>query len=123
MIADARTAGPGVFVVSSGRCGSTMLSNMLRLNPGILSLSEFFSLLMPGPLPAGGLDAAAGWGLLSEPWVFFRRLSRLGPRVREFLYVPGPGSGFTAAAGIPPVLVTALPHLSGDPEGLYDDVE
>ena len=49
MIADARTAGPGVFVVSTGRCGSTMLSNMLRLNPGILSLSEFFSLLMPDP--------------------------------------------------------------------------
>ena len=59
MIADARTARPGVFVVSTGRCGSTMLSNMLRLNPEILSLSEFFSLLMPDPLPAGELDAAA----------------------------------------------------------------
>jgi hypothetical protein len=42
MTAEARTARPGVFVVSTGRCGSTMLSNMLRLNPGILSLSEFF---------------------------------------------------------------------------------
>jgi len=123
MIADARTARPGVFVVSTGRCGSTMLSNMLRLNPGILSLSEFFSLLMPDPFPAGELDAAAYWRLLSEPWVFFRHLYRLGLRVPEFLYVPGPGSRFTAATGIPPVLVTALPHLSEDPEGLYDDVE
>ena len=120
MIADARTARPGVFVVSTGRCGSTMLSNMLRLNPGILSLSEFFSLLMPDPLPAGELDAAAYWRLLSEPWVFFRHLYRLGLRVPEFLYVPGPGSRFTAATGIPPILVTALPHLSEDPEGLYD---
>jgi hypothetical protein len=42
MTADARTAWPGVIVVSTGRCGSTMLSNMLRLNPEILSLSEFF---------------------------------------------------------------------------------
>ena len=25
--------------------------------------------------------------------------------------------------GIPPILVTALPHLSDDPEGLYDEVE
>jgi hypothetical protein len=123
MIADARTAGPGVFVVSTGRCGSTMLSNMLRLNPGILSLSEFFSLLMPDPFPAGELDAAAYWRLLSEPWVFFRHLYRLGLRVPEFLYVPGPGSRFTAATGIPPVLVTALPHLSEDPEGLYDEAE
>ena len=123
MIADARTARPGVFVVSTGRCGSTMLSDMLRLNPGILSLSEFFSLLMPDPLPAGELDAAAYWRLLSEPWVFFRHLYRLGLRVPEFLYVPGPGSRFTAATGIPPILVTALPHLSEDPEGLYEEVE
>ena len=110
MIADTRTARPDVFVVSTGRCGSTMLSNMLRLNPEILSLSEFFSLLMPDPFPAGELDAAAYWRLLSEPWVFFRHLYRLGLRVPEFLYVPGPGSRFTAATGIPPILVTALPH-------------
>jgi hypothetical protein len=123
MTADARTARPGVIVVSTGRCGSTMLSNMLRLNPEILSLSEFFSLLMPDPLPAGELDAAAYWRLLSEPWVFFRHVYRLGLRVPEFRYVPGPGSRFTAATGIPPILVTALPHLSDDPEGLYDEVE
>ena len=43
--------GPGVFVVSTGHCGSTMLSNMLRLNPEILSLSEFLALLLPDPLP------------------------------------------------------------------------
>jgi putative sulfotransferase len=123
MTADARTARPGVIVVSTGRCGSTMLSNMLRLNPEILSLSEFFSLLMPDPLPAGELDAAAYWRLLGEPWVFFRHTYRLGLGVPEFLYVPGPGSRFTAATGIPPILVTTLPHLSDDPEGLYDEVE
>jgi Sulfotransferase domain len=123
MTASAGSAWPGVFVVSTGRCGSTMLSNMLRLNPEILSLSEFLSLLMPDPLPAGELDAAAYWRLLSEPWVFFRHAYGLGLRVPEFLYVPGPGSRFTAAAGIPPILTTALPHLSSDPEGLYDEVE
>ena len=123
MTAEARTVRPGVIVVSTGRCGSTMLSNMLRLNPEILSLSEFFSLLMPDPFPAGELDAAAYWRLLSEPWVFFRHAYRLGLRVPEFLYAPGPGSRFTPATGIPPILVTALPHLSDDPEGLYDEVE
>jgi len=123
MTASAGSAWPGVFVVSTGRCGSTMLSNMLRLNPEILSLSEFFSLLMPDPFPAGELDAAAYWRLLSEPWVFFRHAYGLGLRVPEFLYVPGPGSRFTPATGIPPILTTALPHLSDDPEGLYDEVE
>jgi Sulfotransferase family len=122
MTTDARTAWPGVIVVSTGRCGSTMLSNMLRLNPEILSLSEFFSLLMPDPLPPGELDATAYWRLLSEPWVFFTHTYRLGLRVPEFLYAPAPGGRFTPATGIPPILVTALPHLSDDPEGLYDEV-
>lgn len=99
MTADARMAGPGVLVVSTGRCGSTMLSNMLRLNPEILSLSEFFSLLMPDPFPAGELDATAYWRLLSEPWVFFRHAYRLGLRVPEFIYVPGPGSKLTRLPG------------------------
>jgi hypothetical protein len=123
MTADALTTRPGTFVVSTGRCGSTMLSNMLRLNSGILSLSEFFSLLMPDPFPPGELDAAAYWRLLSEPWTLFRLAYRLGVRVPEFLYLPAQGSRFSAATGIPPILVTALPHLSDDPEGLYDEVQ
>jgi putative sulfotransferase len=100
-----------------------MLSNMLRLNPEILSLSEFFSLLMPDAFPPGELDATAYWRLLTEPWPFFKHAYRLGLRVPEFLYVPGPGCRFTAASGIPPILMTALPHLSDDPEGLYDQAE
>lgn len=32
---------PPVFIVGTGRCGSTMLSNMLRKHPDVLSLSEF----------------------------------------------------------------------------------
>jgi Sulfotransferase family len=123
MTADARTARPGVFVVSTGRCGSTMLSNMLRLNPDVLSMSEFLSLLMPDPLPPGELDAAAYWRLLSEPWTFFRHAYRLGLRAPEILYLPNPGSRFTPDTGIPPILMTALPHLSDDPEGLYDEVQ
>ena len=114
---------PGVFVVSTGRCGSTMLSNMLRLNPEILSLSEFLAMLLPDPLPQGELDAAAYWRLLTKPWPFFRHAYRVGVRVPEFLYLPGPDSRFTAASGIPPILITALPHLSDDPEWLYDEVE
>ncbi len=123
MTTDTQAGGPGVFVVSTGRCGSTMLSNMLRLNPEILSLSEFLAMLLPGPLPPGELDAAAYWRLLTEPWPFFRHAYRLGVRIPEFLYLPGPDSRFTPARGIPPILITALPHLSEDPEGLYDEVE
>src|ERR1700753_1075828 len=34
--------GVPTFVVGTGRCGSTMLSNVLREHPKVLSLSEFF---------------------------------------------------------------------------------
>jgi Sulfotransferase family len=123
MTASEPTSWPGVFVVSTGRCGSTLLSNMFRLYPDILSLSEFLALLMPYPLPASELNAAAYWRLLNEPWTFFRHAYQLDLRVPEFLYLPRAGSRFTPATGIPPILTTALPHLSDDPEGLYDEVE
>ncbi len=32
-----------IFVLSTGRCGSTTLSNILNLHPAILSISEFVS--------------------------------------------------------------------------------
>jgi hypothetical protein len=122
MSGEAGAGPPAVFVVSTGRCGSTMLSNMLRLNPEILSLSEFLVLLFD-PFPPGELDAAAYWRLLSEPRPFMTHAYRLGVPAPEFLYLPGPGSRFTAATGIPPIMITALPHLVDDPEGLYDEVE
>jgi Sulfotransferase family len=120
MTGEADAARTAVFVVSTGRCGSTMLSNMLRLHPKVLSLSEFLVLLLPDPFPAGEFDAAAYWRLLSEPRPFLMHAYRLGVRVPEFLYVPG--RRFNAETGIPPILITALPHLSDDPERLYDEV-
>jgi putative sulfotransferase len=40
----------------------------------------------------------------------------------EVLYKPGPGRRFTAETGVPPLLLTALPHLTDDPEALYDEI-
>ncbi len=122
MTASEQTSWPGVFVVSTGRCGSTLVSSMLHLNPDILSLSEFFSLLMPDPLPPGELDAGTYWRLVSEPWTFFAHAYRLGLGLPEFLYSPASSGRFTLATGIPPILTTALPHLSDDPEMLYDEL-
>ena len=34
---------PPVFILSTGRCGSTMVSNILNRHPQVLSLSEFIS--------------------------------------------------------------------------------
>lgn len=113
---------PPAFVVSTGRCGSTLLSRMLRLHPEILSLSEFFGLLLTGPFPPGELTGAAYWELLSTPHPFVTTAYRAGAPVEEFLYRPAPGGRFSADTGIPPILVTPLPHLTGQPEQLYDEI-
>lgn len=114
---------PPAFVVSTGRCGSTLLSNMMRLNPEILSLSEFFGMLLTGPFPSGILTGADYWSLLSTPHPFVTMAYRCGVPIEEFTFVPGPNSRFTPQTGIPPILVTPLPHLTQHPEKLLDEVE
>ncbi|MGI8678481.1 MAG: sulfotransferase family protein [Jatrophihabitans sp.] len=109
-----------VFAVSTGRCGSTLLSTMLRTHPDVLSLSEFFGLLLSGPFPAGVLSGEQYWALLSTPHPFVSAAYRIGNPVEEFLYVTGPGARFDADTGIPPIAVTTLPHLADSPDEMYD---
>lgn len=78
------------FVVCTGRSGSTLLSNMLRLNPGILSLSEFFAFLGPSAFQTGPMDAEQLWALLSQPNRQTRALMDSGLTIDEVLYRPGP---------------------------------
>jgi tetratricopeptide (TPR) repeat protein len=113
-----------VFVVSSGRCGSTLVSNMLRLHPAVLSLSEFLILLTPGAFP-GGTSPIYGpqfWSLLSTPRKRMSFMLRHDIVFDEILYRPGPERRFTAETGVPPILLTALPHLTDEPEALYDEI-
>ncbi|HWG13491.1 MAG TPA: sulfotransferase [Streptosporangiaceae bacterium] len=117
-----RDEAPAVFVVSTGRCGSTLLSNMLRQHPDILSLSEFFGMLLTGPFPDGKLTGAQYWALLSTPHPFVTMAYRAGAPIEEFLYQPGRDGRFTPGTGIPPILVTPLPHLTSEPERLYDEI-
>jgi putative sulfotransferase len=114
---------PHAFIVSTGRCGSTLLSEMINRNPDVLSLSEFFGLLFSGPFPAGELTAEQYWSLLSTPHSFVTQAYRIGAPIEEFRYEADPRRRFNAGTGIPPIMVTALPHLTDEPEELYDDVE
>ena len=85
---------PPVLVLGTGRCGSTMVSNLLNAHPRILSLSEFFSYV--------GMDAFR----LRNPTgdQLWQTYSRQRPRTRlmlresyeELLYpVDGPAQRFT----------------------------
>ena len=57
-----------VFAVGTGRCGSTLFSEMMRLHPRILSVSEWFTVLGErGAVEDTPADGSAYWNLLTIP--------------------------------------------------------
>jgi hypothetical protein len=109
----------GRFIVTTGRCGSTLLSQLLREHPAVLSLSEFFAVLQSPALPAfpeGPMTGEEFWGLLSTPrqemGAVWQKLCA-GPQDH-----PSPRRRFET----PPLLIAALPLLTADAAALYAEL-
>src|SRR4051812_47791592 len=103
----------GRFIVSTGRCGSTLLSNLLSSHPSVLTVSELFSSLQPGAFPQEAVGGVEFWRLLSTP----RELWTLALRQRieppEFLYpVDDPDAAFRRTDGVAPIAAVCLPAIS-----------
>ena len=104
-----------IFVVGTGRCGSTLLSNMMNLHPSILSLSEFFVSLSPYGFANKSLDGRSFWEMLSTPRAKVDLMMKHRIGIPEFLY--------DSNEGVPPILLMTLPHLTDEPEVLYEEVK
>ena len=113
---------PPVLVLSSGRCGSTMLSDILNRHPDILSLSEFFTYVYVARwIRHPDLTGDRMWRILSKPTMVHRTL--LGRQVDEVLYpFDDPRARFTPHS-LPPILGVALPHLTERHESLFEELE
>jgi putative sulfotransferase len=114
------------FVVGTGRCGSTMLSNMLREHPNVLSLSEFFSFVSDGsriseafsPEP---MDGAQFWTVVTGCVAEKSFAMQHGIASPEFLYrYDDPSARFSFRTGVPAILLTTLPHLTDDHDALFE---
>jgi putative sulfotransferase len=111
-----------VFIVSTGRCGSTMMSDIVRLHPRLLSLSEFFVSLSNRAFVGRSLDGEKFWDILSTLSPTVSRMFAKGYRVDRLLYRFGPDARFRAEH-LPPILCITLPHLTDDYEALYAELE
>lgn len=113
-----------LFIVSTGRSGSTMLSDLLSLHPAILSLSEWFNALHPLAFRQDPIDGPRFWTMLSEPrprhtaWL---RLMERGLVIDEFRYPLASALRFRDS-GIPPLLAMTLPSLCEDPDALHKEL-
>jgi putative sulfotransferase len=112
---------PPVFIVGTGRCGSTMMSNVVRLHPRLLSLSEFFTSLAGRAFTLKEVDGERFWRLLTTLSPIAGKMLAKGGPMEEVLYGFGNGARF-GPTHVSPILVTALPHLTRDPEALYDEM-
>lgn len=114
---------PPILILSTGRCGSTLLSNMLARHPAVLSLSEFFVPLGSAAFAHRAPGGAELWSVLSRQTPALHMMLEDGIIVDEGLYpFDKPGALFTPA-DIPPVMCVTLPHLTEAHEALYDELE
>ncbi len=110
-----------VFVLSTGRCGSTMVSNILNTHPRVLSVSEFFSVTGLAAFRRRRRSGQWMWQLFSRQNAALR--FQLQYEYEETLYpFDHPGARFTRA-DVPPIMCATLPHLTDRHEELYDELE
>jgi hypothetical protein len=111
------------FVVGTGRCGSTLLSRMLGEHRDVASLFEFFNGIDIArrfrPDPVTGAEIAA---LVAAEQPFVTAVLRRGYDVSEIVYPFAEGARHGRGDPLPWILVSMLPRLSADPDGLFDEV-
>jgi Sulfotransferase family len=119
-----------VFVVGTGRCGSTLVSTMLRQHPGLLSLSELFSFIsdlgcaIADVFPPGLVTGEQMWALLAAQLPRQNLMIRHDVAMPEVLYPWQAGtSRFNQQSGVPAISQVCLPHLTATPDALFDQLQ
>lgn len=116
---------PVHVVLSTGRSGSTLLSELLHLHPQVLSISEFLVPLMHSGVRYADqpMSTEAFCTALSNQLPTSRALMKAGIAVPEFRYPFGKeGARYGMESGVPDFANCALAHLSTDPDTTLDQL-
>jgi hypothetical protein len=109
------------YVVGTGRCGSTMLSQIMHVHSDVLNLNEFWNIFMrhDGDISSRDIPTHKMGG--DEFW---QLLSRCDPHTDGLAVVgitPYHGARFDPATGVP-AICRVLASLADDPDALYDQL-
>ena len=110
-----------VLVLSTGRCGSTMVSEVLHTHPDVLSLSELFISLGMKSLIRKRLDGKALWRICCRHSPGLKAMLA-GNRDRILYPFDTPRARYSTH-DIPSILCVALPHLTPDYEQLFEELQ
>ncbi|GIJ47824.1 hypothetical protein Val02_47100 [Virgisporangium aliadipatigenens] len=111
---------PGrALIISTGRCGSTLLSDLIHEHAETLSVQEFFmsaSVLTKDDRIVSGDEY---WGLLSSPRPDLSALFRIGMAPKEVRY-PLDGRWGADLTTLPWILAITLSKITPDPDALFE---
>ncbi|MDP0926903.1 sulfotransferase [Paracoccus onubensis] len=107
------------LLLGSARCGSTLVSNILRQHPAVLSVSELFAAAGHNAFRPAVLNGARFWSHLAMPSAAMSQVANPDAAPGEFLYGCMAGSAHDPWH-CPPILAVTLPHLCDDPDALFD---
>ena len=116
------SAHPGAFIVSTGRCGSTLMSELVNEHPAILSVSEFFMSVVSRAFIYENPTGKQFWSVLAKPAPGAAKTFDPGQNPKEFLYRFTPDAAFDRKT-LPPILFVTLPFISDDPDALFFELK
>ncbi|HEX4259119.1 MAG TPA: sulfotransferase [Streptosporangiaceae bacterium] len=104
-----------LFVVGSGRCGSTLLGNMLDKHPDLCTISEFFSALDRFEVfSAAAVPGETFASFLDRPDISSELFVNRGIIPVELMT--------TSSGGVPPLMIATLPGKFTDPAAVYAEI-
>ena len=109
------------IIISNGRSGSTLLSDLIADEPQTCSAQEYFMSLAPWNRSTEVLTGPEFWAVLSEPKEELSVLFRIGAPPEEIRY-PAHGRYAADLDRLPRILAVTLPALTDDPDALFDSL-
>ncbi|WP_428965080.1 sulfotransferase domain-containing protein [Micromonospora fluostatini] len=109
------------IIISNGRCGSTLLSDLIAEQPDTLSAQEFFMSVTPWARSQEVITGEEYWAVLAAPKAELATLFRIGLAPKEVRY-PATGRWAGRMTELPRIMAITLSKLTDDPDALFDQL-